>query len=90
MAERKVCVVVDEALSESRTSYLKVELNVDGKEEAGIIFQRNASPQYISQILNETGCFIKYEEAIDLSEEERQRLGDVYIGASYVVSGLKK
>jgi hypothetical protein len=90
MAERKVCVVVDEALSKSRTSYLKVGLNVDGKEEAEIIFQRNASPQYISQVLNETGCLIKYEEVITWPEEEKQKLGDAYIQASYIVPGLKE
>jgi hypothetical protein len=90
MAERKVCVVVDEALSESQISYLKVELSVDGKAETEMIFLREASPQYISQILNETGCLIKYEDFVNLPEEERKALGDVYIQASYIVPGLKE
>ena len=89
MAERLPRVVVDEVLSErSQKSYLKVELIVDDAVETVISLSRSATPQFISRILNETGCFIKYDESMELPEEERQRIGDMFIEASYNVPGL--
>lgn len=91
MNEGLVEVVVDEALPEkSGESYLKVEVYIDGVVGIRMAFQRNASPQKISNELNETGCLIKYEEGIELSEEDRQEIGDLHIEASYNVPGLKE
>lgn len=89
MTERTARVIVDEAMSEfSGESYLKVDLVVDGEIEAVMALSRKASPQEISRALHEMGCFIKYEDAVELSEEERQRLGDSHIEALYTVPGL--
>lgn len=89
MTERSARVIVDEAVSEfSGESYLRVDLVVDGEIEAVIAFDRNASPEEISRTLHEMGCFIKYEDVVELSEEERQRLGDSHIEASYTAPGL--
>jgi len=87
MTEKLVRVVVDEALSENGKSYLKVEL-YDDRTRAASVFNRNASPQQISNSLNGTGCYIKYDEEVDLPEEEKNEIGDLYIRASYNVPGL--
>ena len=89
MVENTVRVVVDEALSRFvKQSYLVAELVVDGKILGRVTFRREASPEQISEVFNETGCLIKYDEETGLPEEEN--IGDLFIEASYVVPGLGK
>ncbi len=90
MAERSIEVLVDEALTKENKSYLRVEIHVNGVPKVVMGVSRNAGPGDISRSLNETGYLIKNGEYIELSEEERQRLGDLHIEASYVVPGLGK
>jgi hypothetical protein len=91
MVEGQPEVVVDEAISEvSGKSYLKVVLVLGGCTRVQIDFYRGASPSYVSRILNETGCYIKYDDEITLSEKDKQTIGDLYIEASYNVPGVKK
>jgi len=90
MTERQIEVLVDEGyLEKYNKSCIRVQLNIDGVETTGMIFSRDVSPETISGILNEVGCYIKYDET-DLSEAEKQRLGDAHIDASYRVPGLGK
>jgi hypothetical protein len=88
MAERLIEVVVDEVLGKSGVSGLDVEIYVDGEREVGMAFQRKASPQQISDHLNEMGSLIKYGETAELTDEERQRIGDLHIEASSNGPGL--
>lgn len=91
MPERLIHIEVDEAFSEkSGKSYLRINIIVDGKVVGEISTLRGTSPEYLSQVLNETGCFIKYENVVDLPEKEREEIGDIYIEASYIVPGLKE
>lgn len=91
MAEKQVGVIIDEDLSKkNKKSFLMVELTVNGKKKARVDFWRQASPQQISDSLNEAGCFMKYEEDIGLSEEDKRGIGELYIQASYNVPGLGK
>ncbi len=89
MVENKIIVIVDEEVSEvSGKSQLVVELVDDGKVSGRVTFSREANPLQISEVMNETGCFIKYDETNGLSEKDRNDIGDLYIEASYNVPGL--
>lgn len=89
MVENTVEVVVDEALSKiSGKSYLEVKVVRDGDVWVQSVFRRGASPQQISDSFNGTGCYIKYDDDVELPEGEKQDLGDLFIKASYNVPGL--
>ncbi|QQG41690.1 MAG: hypothetical protein HYV90_00015 [Candidatus Woesebacteria bacterium] len=89
MVENKVGVVVDEEFSEvSGKSYLVAELVTGRDVQARVIFCREADPELISRILNEIGCYVKYDDEVEFSEEQKQNIGDIYIEASYNVPGL--
>ncbi|KKQ92766.1 MAG: hypothetical protein UU16_C0057G0002 [Candidatus Woesebacteria bacterium GW2011_GWA2_40_7] len=89
MVENTIRVTVDEELSKiSGKSRLVAELVDGGKVSWRMTFSRETSPLQISEAMNETGCFIKYDEDTGLSEEDRNDIGDSYIEASYNVPGL--
>jgi hypothetical protein len=91
MCGKSIEVEVDEALSEtSGRSFLEVRIVEDGYIWGKFGFSRGADPQHISAFLNQQGCYVKYDERLGLSEEDKENLGNAYIDASCNVPGLKK
>lgn len=91
MAKTPVTVVVDEGWNGVDGSYLKV-LFTDGKEAEKVTFERGASPNKIACTLNETGCLIKFDEGDieELSDDRKEKIGDLFIEASFRVPGERR
>jgi len=91
MVENTIRVIIDEELSKfTGQSGLVAILFDNGHEYMRLTYSRDTGPDQISEDLNFMGCSIKYSEDNDLSEEDRENTGGLYVQASYNVPGLGK